>query len=120
MTIEQVVLPVTVGEWLDELSPPPPPVLADRIRLSLQPHYARPFAELPDACLDAGEILLGQLLASGSTSRESALDLLTVDALVTYAFEIASTAPETFMNTASRAMKRIASFPAATGNTPTA
>jgi len=67
--------------------------------------------ELPAVCLAAGEQLLARLLDSGSTSRETALDLLTVDALVTYAFEVAADEPSLFLERAANAMNRIASIP---------
>jgi hypothetical protein len=83
----------------------------ERLNATLHAHRARPIDELPEACLEAGELLLQQLLASGSTSRASAVDLLTVDALVTYAFEVATTVPSSFLERASAAMRRIASVP---------
>jgi hypothetical protein len=59
-----------------------------------------------DACLDAATELLGELLSRPSAGRESALDLLAVDALVTYAFEAAAKNPETLASRADRAMQR--------------
>jgi hypothetical protein len=64
----------------------------------------------PEAYLEAAERLLGALLRDGCTSRESALDLLVADALVTYAFEAASDEPSRIIERAHRAMVRIASF----------
>ncbi len=43
--------------------------------------------------MDAAEQLLVELCARPDAGRESALDLLTVDALVTYAFGAASDEP---------------------------
>lgn len=103
--------PSTLGEWLDALSPPPPPALVERLHSVLAPYANEPVASVPDVCLRAGESLLESLLASGSTSRGSALDLLTVDALVTYAFEAASSAPADFESRAAAAMRRIAALP---------
>ncbi len=60
-------------------------------------------------CLDAADDLLGELLARSSAGRESALDLLTVDALVTYAFEAAADSPESLPAAcATDAMTRLA------------
>jgi hypothetical protein len=53
------------------------------------------------------------LLASGSTSRATALDLLAVDALVTYAFQAGADDPARLEERAARAMARIALLPAA-------
>ncbi|MFL5463538.1 MAG: hypothetical protein ACJ79B_04010 [Gemmatimonadaceae bacterium] len=60
--------------------------------------------------LDAAERLLGNVLRTGCETRASALDLLTVDALMTRALEIAArdaTLLETFPE---QAMQRIASM----------
>ena len=69
--------------------------------------------EVPEACLEAGESLLDSLIASGSTSRATALDLLAVDALVTYAFQAGADDPARLEERAARAMARIALLPAA-------
>ena len=74
-----------------------------------------PAESTPEACLAAGEHLLDGLLNSGSTSRGSALDLLAVDALVTYAFQAAADAPDRLEARAAHAMARIASI---TGDRP--
>lgn len=102
----------TVGEWLAALTPVPPPALADRLESSLRVHRGRPIAEVPEACLDAGETLLRQLLSTDCTTRSSALDLLAVDALITYAFEVATDHPSELLQRATTAMHRIASIPA--------
>jgi hypothetical protein len=112
MTGDRASNAATVGEWLRGLSPPPPPALARRLESSLERHLSRPVAELPEACILAGEDLLAQLLESGSTSRDTALDLLAVDALVTYAFEAAAGHPAGIEERAALAMQRIAAFPA--------
>jgi hypothetical protein len=103
--------PLTVGHWLASLQPAPPAALMERLRLALASHVAEPVEQVPESCLAAGEHLLDSLLASGATSRGSALDLLTVDALVTYAFESAADMPELLEARAARAMSRIASLP---------
>lgn len=65
---------------------------------------------IPDVFLAAGERLVADLLQSNSTSRDSALDLLAADALVTYAFEAASDVPSGLEARASAAMTRIAAL----------
>ncbi|HJP86221.1 MAG TPA: hypothetical protein VJ852_09540 [Gemmatimonadaceae bacterium] len=57
--------------------------------------------------LSAAERLLDRVLAGSCESRESALDLLTVDALVTRAIEIAARDPELIEKFPELAMKRI-------------
>jgi len=102
----------TVGQWLAQCQPAPPKALADRLARALDPYKDDAMQTLPEACLSAGELILDGLLASGSTSRESALDLLTVDALVTYAFQLAADDPTRLEARAARAMARIAAVPA--------
>ena len=103
----------TVGEWIARLEPAPPAALHHRLRDLVASSAHRPVAEVPEACLEAGESLLDALLASGSTSRATALDLLAVDALVSYAFQAAADDPARLEERAARAMSRIASLPAA-------
>ena len=110
-TSDALVPASTVGEWLARLQPTPPDALAERLRLALAPHIDEAVGRVPEACLSAGERLLDALLASGSTTRGTALDLLTVDALVTYAFQVAADAPERLEERAARAMARIATLP---------
>jgi hypothetical protein len=101
----------TVGDWLTALQPPPPPALFARLSTVLAAYVDLPQSQVPESCLAAGEQLLDELLASGSTSRGSALDLLAVDALVTYAFESAADAPSLLEARAARAMSRLAALP---------
>lgn len=105
------VSPKTVGEWLETMHPSPPQGLRVRLLELLQPYAQLPVERVPEACLEAGERLLDALLASGSTSRETALDLLAVDALVTYAFQVAADDPASLDARAARALARIAALP---------
>ncbi len=99
---------MTLGEWLDERTPAPPPRLAARIGAVLGDRVTRDSNQAPVLFVDAAEELLRDLLARPSAGRASALDLLTVDALVTYAFEAASDAPETVSDLSTLAMTRLA------------
>ena len=101
----------SVGGWLVALAPSPPQALAERLSALLAPYLLLPVAHVPEVCLEAGEKLLDALLASDSTSRGSALDLLAVDALVTYAFQAAADDPGQLESRAARAMARIAALP---------
>jgi hypothetical protein len=103
--------PATVGAWLDARTPPPPPALAARLRDVLAPALGDGVARAPDVCLRVAEEMLAEQLASGATSRTSALDLLTIDALVTYAFEALGAHPDTLDARAADAMRRIAAIP---------
>jgi hypothetical protein len=64
-------------------------------------------------CLDAATELLEQLLAQDPLERESALDLLAVDALVTYAFEAAAEDSDELDQRATSAMLRLGAMAAA-------
>jgi hypothetical protein len=101
----------TVGDWIARVTPAPPEALHQRLQALLGPHAERPVADVPEACLEAGEQLLETLITSGSTSRASALDLLAVDALVTYAFQAAVHDPARVEQRAAQAMARIAALP---------
>ena len=63
-----------------------------------------------DAFLDAADAGMGTLLRGGCLTRESALDLLAIDALVTYAFEAAADEPEQLDDRAVRALARISAL----------
>jgi hypothetical protein len=103
---------VTVADWLDARSPAPPAQLVDRLRAALGPALVRDAAEVPQAFVDAAETLLVTLVRVGCASRDRALDLLAVDALVTYAFEAASDDPESLDARAHHAMRRLAEIAA--------
>ena len=59
--------------------------------------------------LEAAEHLLDQVLRTDCETRASALDLLTVDALMTHALEIAAKDPKLLEEFPEQAMQRIAS-----------
>jgi hypothetical protein len=99
---------MTIGAWLRERAPAPPQLSA-RITEVMGDRVDRDAGETSTACLDTADELLRELLARPSAGRESALDLLTVDALVTYAFEAASETPESLDARATDAMRRLAS-----------
>lgn len=99
---------MTIAAWLGERASAPPPRLSARIDHVLGVHTRAPSDELAARCLDAAEQLLRELLARRSAGRESALDLLTVDALVTYAFEAASEDPASVPALAEAAARRFA------------
>jgi hypothetical protein len=102
--------------WIDACTPPPPAALAERIRSLVTPRIpAGRTTPGPDEFMDAADALLHDLLRGECTSRASAIDLLVVDALVTYAFEVASTDPARVAGRASDAMRRIAALAAPEG-----
>ena len=101
---------MTVGEWLRSRSPQPPAALSARLNTVLAESLEESCDSVPDVFLEAGERLVAELLRSDSTSRNSALDLLTADALLTYAFEAAGSDVSTIDARAAAALTRIAAL----------
>lgn len=106
---------MTIAEWLDARTPAPPPRLARRLRAALAPVMGREVRELPEAAVAAAEAILRALLDGGCTGRAQALDLLTADALVTYAFEAAGDEPDAIAARADDAMRRLAALASGAG-----
>jgi len=100
---------MSVGEWLSDRAPAPPQLTA-RITGAVGDHLDMPADDATGVFLEGAERLLEDLVARRSAGRESALDLLTVDALVTYAFEAASASPESLAPRAIEAMRRLSSL----------
>ncbi len=101
---------MTLDAWLQTRVPAPPPALAARIREALAATSSPPDAVSADVLLDAGEQLLRTLLEADHLTRNAAVDLLTADALVTYAFEAAADEPERIQARAQVAMARLAAL----------
>src|SRR3954468_7994065 len=99
---------LTIGEWLQSRNPRPPAELMHSLEralgTSLQVDAERATAEF----LAAAERMLRDLVASGETGRPVAADLLTIDALTTYAVEAASETLGNLPDFASDAMARFA------------
>lgn len=100
----------TVAQWLAEREPAPPPALLRRLTEALADDAECDASQTADACLAAGERLVATVLSDEEAKRDYALDLLTADALVTYAFEAASGNPGQLPARAAHAMARIASL----------
>jgi len=96
---------MTRQNWLPNHDPAVPPELASAIRSALNESH-EPTA---DDLLGAAERLLEKVLRTDCETRASALDLLTVDALMTGALEIAARDPERLEDFPEEAMRRIAS-----------
>ena len=104
--------------WVAAQQPPAPAALVERVggalaAIDVDAVGTDPAddAARPARCLAAAEAVLARLLADGATgtrSREAALDLLAADALVTYAFEAASEAPAALPTLARDAIARLA------------
>lgn len=96
--------------WLDARSSAVPPRLVARLDEALGDRADVGEAQAPATCIDAAEAMLRDLLARESTGRDVALDLLTIDALATYAFEAAAANPSSLGRFAADAAARFASI----------
>jgi hypothetical protein len=99
---------VTVREWLSSRVPAPPAALAIRLTDALQNHLDDDAGAMYDCAIDTAATLLAEVIARPTSGRECALDLLTADALTTYAFEAAATDPATLERRSENAMHRLA------------
>jgi hypothetical protein len=90
---------------VSEIDPHPPRELEASMRGALNDNPSPTANDL----LDAAERMLDRVLRTDCEARSSALDLLTVDALMTRALEIASRDPLLLDDFPERAMRRIAS-----------
>jgi hypothetical protein len=99
---------VTVREWLASRQPSPPPILVRRVEESLRDHLDDDAGAMFEGALHAAAALLEAVVRRPTAGRECALDLLTADALTTYAFEVAASDPAALEERASGAMQRFA------------
>ena len=100
---------MTIHDWLADRTLPPPALRA-RIDVALGARANQPASDASSVTMAAAEQLLRELLSRPAVGRESALDLLTVDALVTYSFEAAATDPSSLAARAEDAMTRLAAL----------
>lgn len=96
------------GSWVAAHAEQPPAALRARLDGVLGSDSVGADDAVATALLQAGQALLASILRSGSTQRDAALDLLTADALVTYAFEAAADDPASLDGRAADAMRAIA------------
>jgi hypothetical protein len=95
------------GDWLSRHNPAPPPELANAMRNAIEGE-AKP-EPTPNDLLEAAERLLDKVLRTDCETRAAALDLLTVDALMTHSLLLANKDPEAPKDFAEQAMRRVAS-----------
>jgi hypothetical protein len=99
---------VTVGDWLSARMPASPSPLAARLHAALGARLNERSTRAHEVMLQTAESLLADLIALECAQRDRALDLLAVDALVTYAFEAAAESPDMLAERATNAMLAIA------------
>jgi hypothetical protein len=97
-------------QWLASRMPSPPADLLARLSECVGSAAHDTVDVLPERAIETAERMLRQLLSTGDTGRTTALDLLVVDALVTYAFEAAADQPDTLGPRAQTAMHRLAAL----------
>jgi hypothetical protein len=90
---------------VSEINPHPPRELEASMRSALNDNESPTANDL----LDAAERMLENVLRTDCEARASALDLLTVDALMTRALEIAARDPSLLEDFPEQAMRRMAS-----------
>ena len=97
-------------DWLARREPSPPRELRERLEALVAgaPEEGDPAATL----VAAAEGVLARLARDASDDRATALDLLAVDALVTYAFEYAAASPDEIPRLSARAMSRLSAVAA--------
>lgn len=83
---------MTAAAWIAERQPEPPASLGSHLR---QLVAANTGPDVPAALLSIALRELELLVSTADTSRGTALDLLAIDALITYAFEAAAADPTT-------------------------
>lgn len=105
---------MTVRDWIEQHTPTPPAALTARMLAILGDDATRDAKDAAVSCLAAAKRTLEELLGAGQFGRETALDLLAVDALTTFAFEHASQRARTerelldFSNDGARQLGRLA------------
>lgn len=94
--------------WIEARTPAPPQELIPRMERMTGGGAIGTSAA--DALVDSSVAAMCRLLVDGCLTRQSGLDLLAVDALVTYAFEAAADEPVELEERAERALARIAAL----------
>lgn len=99
---------MTIAEWLQSREPKPPAELMGGLERALGASLQLPAEQATAEFLAAAERMLRELVASGETGRAVAADLLTIDALTTYAVESATEMLDNLPDFAEDAMARFA------------
>ncbi|CAN5353584.1 hypothetical protein BH09GEM1_BH09GEM1_05050 [soil metagenome] len=109
---------MTVSQWLDSRTPRPPRALTDRLDASLAGLAIASRENTAETLLRASEAIIAELLERDGTTRDSALDLLAADALMTYAMEAAAEDIRSLDARATGAMSRVSSIAQAASSSP--
>lgn len=105
-----------LDDWLSPRLSDVPPELATRIRAAFGPSLVEDVVGdgdgVAERCLRAASAMLRRLLAGDEAGRAQAIDLLTADALVTMAFEVASDEPDRLSGRTDLALRELAALAA--------
>jgi hypothetical protein len=97
---------VSKRDWLSKQDPAPPPELANAMRTAVGEGREQPTA---NDLLESAKRLLDRVLRSDCETRASALDLLTVDALLTHSLLFANKDVNSLDDFPEQAMRRVTS-----------
>lgn len=97
---------MTVRGWLANREPSPPRELRERVEALVLAVAGQP-DDAAESLLTAAEGALARLARGAAGDRATALDLLAIDALVTYALEYAAQTPDGIPAFSERAMSRL-------------
>ncbi len=107
---------MTAEEWLNDKAAQPPAALRSAIDGALR--SVKPgTTDIPRQFIAAAESVLARVNENGCGDRSGALDLLTLDALLTYAMESACESSAISERTASAALAAIGAAAGAVGDT---
>jgi hypothetical protein len=99
---------MTIQDWLDQREPRPPAPLMESLKAALGPALSTDASEVAAVFLSTAERKLRELVSAPETGRVVADDLLTIDALTTYALESAAETLQSLTGFTDEAMARIA------------
>ncbi len=95
--------------WMQTRHPSAPTALRQRMLTLASPFEGAP-GGVAGQCLVAAQQGLAMLLSGDGTARAAALDLLAIDALVTYGFEACAGEPERIPELAADVMVRLSAL----------
>ena len=98
---------MTIDEWLETREPRPPAALLESLKEAIGNRLTDDASITASVFLVVAERKLRELVSAGQTDREVADDLLTIDALTTYALESAAEMIQSLATFSDDAMTRI-------------
>jgi hypothetical protein len=109
---------MTIEDWLESRVPRPPAPLMDSLKAAIGPALWTDAGEVAAVFLSTAERKLRELVSAPETGRAVADDLLTIDALTTYALESATETLQSLSGFTDEAMTRLANVAPPNGDLP--